>query len=184
MGEKKKSGRPSVPVNPITAERIKKLRHRAGKSQEEFAEEMGCCNYTISRYESAKRGLTEDALEKYAAYFNVPVEYLTGETDCDTFEAYQTELWKIEAEVVSELQAEEEKETEQLNAFFTMCGFRYGYNRPELYGSKPHLLTDPKTGIAAELDSTELFALMDRIRSVIQLEAFIKSKHKKNSAPD
>lgn len=168
-------------VNTVTANRIKSLRCSHLESREDIASVLGYVKATIERYENKKRGIASEDLERLAEHWNVPVEYLSGQTDCATHEAYQAEQWAIEAAALSEIQIEEEKQIEQYKSFFSICGFRYTRLSGAAYdfnpeSTKPHSITDTTTGIAATLDDSELQALIDRIRSTIQLECFIKSK--------
>ena len=186
MSSKNTGGRPSIPVNPLTAERLKRMRMRTvidghRETQDDAAKVIGYKKATYARYEKGERGIADEDLKRLAEHWNVPVEYLSGQTDCATHEAYQAEQWAIEAAALSEIQIEEEKQIEQYKSFFSICGFRYTKLSGAAYdfnpeSTKPHSITDTTTGITATLDDSELQALIDRLRSTIQLECFIKSK--------
>jgi transcriptional regulator with XRE-family HTH domain len=49
--------------------RLKSLRERSRLTQKELAKLMDCDFTTISKHESAERGLTKDEIKKYAAIF-------------------------------------------------------------------------------------------------------------------
>ena len=67
-----------------TSERIKELRMKTGISQSILAERVGVTTQTVSLWERGLRHPNDTALSKLSDYFNVHVEYLTGESDDDS----------------------------------------------------------------------------------------------------
>lgn len=63
------------------AERVKEQRLQMGLQQGQLAERVGVTGQTVSLWERGLRYPTREALSKLADYFNVHIEYLTGETD-------------------------------------------------------------------------------------------------------
>lgn len=63
-----------------TANRIKKLRKKAGLNQSQLAQQTGISEQSISKYERGKRNPKIENLEALANFFKVPVSYLRGET--------------------------------------------------------------------------------------------------------
>lgn len=62
--------------------RLKLLRERNGKSQQEVAEAINVARATISRYESGLRDKpTLPRLKGLSDYFGVSIDFLTGESD-------------------------------------------------------------------------------------------------------
>ena len=180
MSKKNKGGRPSIPVNPITAERLKRMRLIHRETQEEAAKVIGYKKETYARYEKGERGIAYEDLEKLATHWNTFVEYLTGEEEYSTDEEreeYFAEQRKQDIAAFQELIEQENEKIERLNTLFLLSGFHYT-KQPN-----SHLITDPATGITATLDDSELQGLIDRIRSTIQLECFIKSnRHRKTAS--
>lgn len=62
-----------------TANRIKKLRKKAGLNQSQLAQQTGISEQSISKYERGKRNPKIENLEALANFFKVPVSYLRGE---------------------------------------------------------------------------------------------------------
>ena len=173
MSDKNKGGRPSIPVNPVTAERLKRMRSIHRETQEAAAKVIGYKKATYARYEKGVRGIAYEDLEKLAIHWNTFVEYLTGEDDYSTEEEreeYFAEQRKQDIAAFQELIEQEKEKVERINNLFLLSGFHYT-KQPS-----SHLITDTETGITATLDDLELQALIDRLRSTIQLECFIKSK--------
>jgi len=65
-------------------ERLRTLRMRAGKSQEELARELNLGKSTLGLYETERRHPDFNVLQKLAVKFNVSVDYLLGRTDDPT----------------------------------------------------------------------------------------------------
>ena len=61
--------------------KIKDLRKKKGITQEELGEVIGVTKTAISYYESGKRQLTADILQKLSIYFNVSTDYILGRED-------------------------------------------------------------------------------------------------------
>ena len=173
MSDKNKGGRPSIPVNPITAERLKRMRSIHRESQNEVGSKIGYKGSTYARYEKGERGIDYEDLKKLAVHWNTFVEYLTGEEDYSTEEEreeYFAEQRKEDIAAFKEVIEREKEMVERFKSLFLLSGFNYT-KQPS-----SHLITDMETGIKATLDDSELQALVDRLRSTIQLECFIKSK--------
>lgn len=66
------------------AERVRELRMRMGLSQAKLAERAAVTTQTVSLWERGQRYPTEESLSRLADYFNVHIEYLTGESDDDS----------------------------------------------------------------------------------------------------
>lgn len=62
-----------------TANRIKKLRKKAGLNQSQLAQQTGISEQSISKYERGKRNPKIETIEALADFFKVPVSYLRGE---------------------------------------------------------------------------------------------------------
>lgn len=60
----------------MTKNRLKELRDRSRLTLQEVSLITGFGVSTISRHESGERGLTEDAILKYAALYKVPTHQL------------------------------------------------------------------------------------------------------------
>ena len=61
--------------------RLKLLREERSMSMNELAKELNSSKSTISRYESGAREPKLAFLQTVARYFNVSIEYVSGETD-------------------------------------------------------------------------------------------------------
>ena len=92
-----------------TAERIKQLRKRKGLSQAELAEQTGVKNNTVSTWERGTRKPDFDALNKLSDIFEVPYEYILGNSDDETLPPKSTEE-ELDAMALSAL-ADEVRET-------------------------------------------------------------------------
>ncbi len=66
------------------SERLKELRMKTGISQSKLAERVGVTTQTVSLWERGLRYPNDTALSKLSDYFNVHIEYLTGESDDDS----------------------------------------------------------------------------------------------------
>jgi transcriptional regulator with XRE-family HTH domain len=76
--------------------RLKELRLEKGVTQEELSNITGISFPTISRYENGKRdepGLS--ILKKFANYFDVSIDYLTGDSDIRDKDFTPNEIAKI-----------------------------------------------------------------------------------------
>lgn len=178
MSNKNKGGRPSIPVNPVTAERLKRMRtttviNGRRETQKDLGKVIGYKGATYARYEKGVRGIAYEDLEKLALHWNTFVEYLTGEEDYSTEEErvkYVAEQQRQDMAAFEEIAEQEKAKIEQYNSLFSISGFEYSKQ------SGSHLVKDPATGITATLDNSELQALVDRIRTTIQVECLTKSK--------
>ena len=65
----------------IVAEILKSLRVEADLTQSQLAQKLGIGQSTIVGYERGDREPTASNLMKYASYFNVSMDFLTGRTD-------------------------------------------------------------------------------------------------------
>lgn len=65
----------------IVAEILKSLRVEADLTQSQLAQRLGIGQSTIVGYERGDREPTASNLMKYASYFNVSLDFLTGRTD-------------------------------------------------------------------------------------------------------
>ena len=72
--------------NMVFSERIKELRKNNNITQGELAEEMGITATGVSYWESGKAIPNTDTLQKLAKYFNVSIDYLTGNEYIETNE--------------------------------------------------------------------------------------------------
>lgn len=68
-----------------TANRIKKLRKKAGLNQSQLAQQTGISEQSISKYERGQRNPKIENLEVLANFFKVPVSYLRGESNPNRF---------------------------------------------------------------------------------------------------
>lgn len=79
----------------IFARRLKQLRETHNLTTRALGEIVGTSNATISRYETGKRDPDLIIVSKLAKYFDVTVEYLTGEdinTDTESLIQIYTKL--------------------------------------------------------------------------------------------
>ena len=65
-------------MSNIFSERIKELRKTNSVTQGELAEEMGITATGVSYWESGKAIPNSETLQRLAKYFNVSIDYLTG----------------------------------------------------------------------------------------------------------
>ena len=70
--------------NIVFSERIKELRKKNNITQGELADEMGITATGVSYWESGKAIPNTDTLQKLAKYFNVSIDYLTGNEYIET----------------------------------------------------------------------------------------------------
>lgn len=59
-------------------ERLKELRLKKGLTQKEIAEEFGIKQPNYQQWESGKRKPSSETLEKFANFFDVTMDYLSG----------------------------------------------------------------------------------------------------------
>jgi len=182
MSEKERGGRPRKTPNPVVAERIKQLRISHGDTQEKIAEYLGCSPETYKRGENPnqKKGrmLDQHYLEKLSDRWNTHIDYLLGKTDIKSKDDYHKELDRQKAIEAGFIHAVEKHEAALFEQFFQRCGFDYEKLTNNGGTSELHRLThstDPD--ISATFDVDELQILMLRIRSLVELECKIQSRH-------
>ncbi len=61
--------------------RMKELRNKQGLSQKLLAEQMGCSQQSIAKWETGGATPNPDALSRLADIFSVSVDYLIGRAD-------------------------------------------------------------------------------------------------------
>lgn len=66
----------------MIGQRLKQLRSEQHITQEKLANILGIAKTTLAAYEQEKSEPSIDTLKKLADYFNVPVDYLIGHTNC------------------------------------------------------------------------------------------------------
>ncbi len=59
-------------------ERLKMIREEAGYSQEAFAEKIGCCAITVSRWENGHTSMKAGDIIMIAKFLNISSDYLLG----------------------------------------------------------------------------------------------------------
>lgn len=69
---------------------LRSLRIREDLTQEELAKKLNVTRSTIGMYETGERTPTLETLEKYADYFNVDMNYITGRTEKEYYHDLQT----------------------------------------------------------------------------------------------
>lgn len=69
-----------VEKNEVFGKRLKYLRNRLGKNQEEIAKDIGISRARYSHYENNYAEPDIDLIRKFADYFNVDADYLLGRT--------------------------------------------------------------------------------------------------------
>ncbi|WP_161979579.1 helix-turn-helix domain-containing protein [Streptococcus sp. S784/96/1] len=62
-------------------ERLKDLRIKAGLTQKQVAEHFNIKQPTYAQWENGRTKPKEATLKKFAQYFNVSIDYLTGKSD-------------------------------------------------------------------------------------------------------
>ncbi|WP_161979580.1 helix-turn-helix domain-containing protein [Streptococcus sp. S784/96/1] len=63
------------------SERLKSLRKEAKLTQKEISNIFNTTQQSYSQWESGKRKPSQETLEKFANYYNVSIDYLTGKSD-------------------------------------------------------------------------------------------------------
>ena len=177
MSTTSRTGRPEIPINPIAADRIKEQRLKHREKQSDVGALLGTetTPYTatsIGRYENKKRGIPTEHLEKLAAHWNVPVQYLTGETDISDPIAYQLEREQAIAAGFGEAVERHEKDIQRarISNLFDLCGFDYEYL---LQDQGKHLITDQSGEIEeTALTDAQLSALMENVHKAMAFELF------------
>ena len=65
-------------------ERIRNLREDKDLRQEDLAKVLNCTQACYSHYESGKRDIPTDVLQKLADFYEVSIDYLLGRTNQKT----------------------------------------------------------------------------------------------------
>lgn len=165
-----------------SAERVKALKIKLNISYKTLADRVGLSEATIRNYVHKRSAMDSRVARLFQNQTGVIWPYWLGETDCTSWEEYQNEQSDIEAAVLSEIEKEEQKKKDHYSALFSLCDFQYSnleYTPEYEFNTEspgPHRITDTETGITATLSDSELQTLIDRLRSTIQVECFIKSK--------
>lgn len=182
MSEKERGGRPRKTPNPVVAERVKQLRICHGDTQEAIAEYLGCSPETYKRGENPdqKKGrmLDRHYLKKLTDRWNTHMDYLLGKTDIKSMDEYQKWLDHQRAIEAGFMSAVENHEIALFEQFFQRCGFDYEkLPNHEGIGELHRLTHSSNPDISATFNVDELQILMLRIRSLVELECKIKSRH-------
>jgi len=69
---------------------LRSLRVREGLTQEELAKKLGIARSTIGMYENGERVPPLKILERFADFFNVDMNYITGRTEKEYYHDLQT----------------------------------------------------------------------------------------------
>ena len=64
-------------------ERLRELREEAGYSQEAFAEILGCCAITVSRWENGHAAMKAGEIIKAVECLNTSADYLLGTNETE-----------------------------------------------------------------------------------------------------
>ena len=98
-------------TNPtLMSVRIKQLRKELGLLQSELASELGTTASNISNYENGKIKPPIDKIKAMAEIFNVPIDFLTGESDSRTFKDKEKRFIEVDnyiGELIRELERSE-----------------------------------------------------------------------------
>lgn len=188
MSDKTNGGRPEIPVNQVTAERITGLRKRHRETQKEIGDIIGYGAATVARYEKGERGVGDDIICILAKHWNVPLDYLKGQTDTDDPIAYALELDAAEQVGANEYAAQQRAERTRRRNFFDLCGFHYEdlhaspgpWEFAEENADKAHKLSDSRGMIdPVDISDDELKAILDGAHDFIAFECFKLIQKKK-----
>ncbi|TYS60521.1 helix-turn-helix transcriptional regulator [Sutcliffiella horikoshii] len=69
----------------MIAERLKLLRKERGLTLKQLGLKVGLAENTVSQYERAVRKPDIDTVERFARFFEVPIDYLQGRSDSRLF---------------------------------------------------------------------------------------------------
>ena len=83
------------------AERLKSLRLQAKLTQIEVAEKVGVSQPQYARWEAGKRKPTSETLQKFADFFGVTMDYLSGKDDEDELSNVEV-LFRMTADELTE----------------------------------------------------------------------------------
>ena len=174
MTEKSRGGRPAIAVNPITAQRIKRLREQHRETQAALAEVAHCTKVTVARWEKGTRGIEDHVLQTLAGHWGVLLPYLTGETNIVSDPvAYRLEKESLNGFTAAVEEHEYNIRRTRLDNLFSLCGFAY---RDSYDGALFHSLTDESSLISpATFDDSELDGLISKIHDLIELECYRKA---------
>jgi len=86
----------------ITSKRLLGLRTGLGFSQAKLSKALGISQASLNRYENNQAAIPDNALLKYADYFDVSADYLLGRTDKPEGVLYNNEPEAIKQKVIRE----------------------------------------------------------------------------------
>lgn len=187
MAEKSHGGRPKTEVNWTTARRIKQLRENHRETQKDIGNVIYCSAITVARFEKGERGISLDILKLLAKHWNVPVPYLTGETDKTTLLEYYQELDEAESQGLEEESNRLKSERAKLDNFFSLCKFTYQniFDEPSNCflsvidpdaANAPHkLISNISPNINSFFTDEELKDLFTKVHELIAFECFKKT---------
>lgn len=197
MSNKSNGGRPEIPVNKITAERIKALREKHRETQKDVGDIIGYGPVTVARYEKGERGIGEDIIRILAKHWNVAVDYILGLTDTEDPIAYALEIAAAEDAGAAEYAAQQRAERTRRVNFFDYCGFYYEDThelpgawefaevdgRAAIDADRPHRVSDPSSLIEPVLlTDDELKAILEATHNFIAFEFFKLIQQRKEAA--
>jgi transcriptional regulator with XRE-family HTH domain len=179
----------------VTGERIRELRKRNRETQEQLAETVNRdSSLTISRWEKGQNTPHPDCLELLAEHWNVPLEYLTGETDISDRVAFYEQRATAAQSAAEKRIAEEQAEQASMKTLFKKCGFQFD-DLPlsailDFAGVDGFISTPPDMEAASQgrqfrlsnlndpdfppayFSSSELRVLLERLHDMIAFECF------------
>ena len=185
--------------NPITAERIRKIRNQhRNDTQEVIAEYLGYSVVQYGRIERGEAAIKEGKLERLANRWNIAVQYFTGEENeplTPLQYAAKQDLIHARDIAVDDLWRSVQDNDRLRAILFSACGYEYEHecigpvdfapfasSADEVNAISPdggrHLIR-PIDDTGAEwtaFTEAELHALIDRLKNTIAFEIFVKGR--------
>lgn len=163
----------------VDSTRIKQLREKFRLTQEELAEKLDVSSKTILRYEGKgiPKSKKEKMVPKLSEIFNVPGEYITGETDIESIALY---IQYVEDAIPEDSEATERHKMEQsLKSVLCATGYSFiekwaQFDFQDVANARP-LIRGPYKIIPPE--NSEVYITEDEAKELIEfLKQMIEMK--------
>lgn len=172
-----------------SANRVKALKNEKHITYKELADSLGIAEATVRNYAHQRSRMSASVARLFQELTGIISPYWTGEADCKAWDEFQMDQFEAACDAYAEIQEAEQLQAERFCALFDICGFRYenlslipAYEFGEQLSGSHRITSKSTPDITADLNDTELKAIITRLSAEIELECFLKAKKAKSSA--
>lgn len=152
--------------NEMGKNNLEQLREEMGLDQNEAAKLLRMTPSTLCKYEHGKISMRQDVLEKFADFYKVPIEYITGATDnripYSKMDPYNNDIAK--KEMGAYLNALIRKKGLSIRTLASRSNMKYSYIGHITSGDYPLTMEKAREIVRAmDLSRDETLSLYDRV---------------------